>query len=247
MAEPTLTLGLQNLRNQVNRTFTKRKRASDGWIGDDAHRKRPSGHNPDDTPDSKPTWDGDADSKPEVRAWDMDADLREEGVTAQQYVDHLCRLPGLSSVIRFIIYNRKIYTAENDFFPETYTGDNPHTGHVHHEGARTQLADSNTTFNYRLEELVMPTAEEIAAAVWAHKPDSKQSAGGYLVTEGARSKELRENFLPAIQAALAEVPTASENAEAVVAALGGVALTDLADVIRATLGAERTAELKELL
>lgn len=247
MAAPTLTLGLQNLRNQVNRAFPNRDKASDGWIGDDAHKLRKSGHNPDDTPGSIPTWDGDADRLPEVRSWDMDKDLRQEGVTAQQYVDHLCRLPGLSSVIRFIIYNRKIYEASNDFFPEPYTGDNPHTGHVHHEGARTQLADSNTTFNYRLEELVMPTAEEIAAAVWNYKPDSKQSAGGYLVTEGSRSKELRENFLPAIQAALAEVPTASENAEAVVAAIGGVPIDDLAAVLRDILTAEQQAELKELL
>jgi hypothetical protein len=33
--------------------------------------------------------------------------------------------------IHYLIYNRKIYEAKNDFQPRTYTGPSPHTDHVH--------------------------------------------------------------------------------------------------------------------
>src|SRR5919202_6536127 len=103
-----LTLGLQSLRRQVDEAFPGRDRTSDGWIGDAAHQDSTSGHNPDDTAGSRPSWDGDPDRRPEVRAWDMDADLG-PGVNTQAVVDHIRRLPGLGTVLRYIIYNRRIY------------------------------------------------------------------------------------------------------------------------------------------
>jgi hypothetical protein len=151
-----LTDGLQNLRRQVDTVFPDRDRATDGTLGDTAHQARTSGHNRDDTPGSRPAWDGDADATPEVRAWDMDADLR-GGVTGQQLVDHIRDLPGLSSVLRYIIFNRKIYHSRDGFAPAAYTGSNAHTAHVHFEGAWTQVADNNTTFDYHLEDLVALT------------------------------------------------------------------------------------------
>jgi hypothetical protein len=108
-----LTKGLQNLRDQVNEAFPDRDHASDGTIGDTAHQAETSGHNRDDTPGSRPEWNGDPDSTPEVRAWDMDTDLRAAPATAQQVVDHIRKLPGVSSVLRYMIYNRKIYRALN--------------------------------------------------------------------------------------------------------------------------------------
>lgn len=242
-----LTLNLQNLRTQTNRRFPERDKASDGWIGDKAHQKRKSGHNPDDTAGSIPTWDGDADSLAEVRSWDCDKDLRDSTVSAQEFVDHIRALPDVGSVIRFIIYNRKIYEAHTGFAPTTYTGDNPHTEHVHFEGQRTQAADNNRTFDFQLEDLGMPTADEIAKAVWDYKLANGSTTGGALATESARSNELRTVFLPRMEATLALVPTAQRNAEAVVQAIGGIALGDLALVLRGVLGPERTAELKGLL
>lgn len=154
-----MTLGLQNMRRQTDEAFPNRDKTSDGGIGDEAHRLRKSGHNPDDTPGSKPTWDGDPDTLPEWRAWDMDADLRTAGVTTQQYVDHVRHLPGLASEVRFIIFDGKIYQAVNGFVAETYHGDDQHREHVHVEGTYTQAADNNTTFNFRLEEIPVPLTE----------------------------------------------------------------------------------------
>jgi hypothetical protein len=146
-----LTNGLQNLRNQVNETFPGRDRSSDGSIGDTAHQARTSGHNPDDTPGARPAWSDDPDSTPEVRAWDCDAGLGSD-VTAQALVDHIRRLPGVGRAIRYIIFNRKIYHAERGFEPETYGGDNPHTLHIHFEGAWSQAGDESG-FDYRLRDL----------------------------------------------------------------------------------------------
>lgn len=151
MASWTLTLGLQHLRAQVDAAFPARDRASDGTIGDQVHASGTSGHNPDRT-GSAEYKDGDA--LDEVRAWDMDSDLRADGVTTQQVVDHIRGLPGVSSVLRYMIWNHKIYQASTGWKPEAYTGPSPHTEHVHFSGARSQAADSNTSFDYRLEDLV---------------------------------------------------------------------------------------------
>jgi hypothetical protein len=163
MASWILTLGLQNLRRQVDAAFPDRDKTSDGTIGDTAHQAETSGHNRDDTPGSKPEWNGDPDSTPEVRAWDMDSDLRAAPATAQQVVDHIRHLPGISAVLRYMIYNRKIYKASNDWYPEAYTGASAHTEHIHFSGAYSQAADNNTTFNYRLEEIpVALTTSDLA-------------------------------------------------------------------------------------
>ena len=149
-----LTRGLTNLRNQVNTRWPNRDKASDGTISDAAHQAESStGHSPDDTAGSNPAWDGDSDSTPEVRAWDMDSDLRESGSTAQMVVDHIRKLPNVASVIRYIIYNHKMYHSRDNFAPTDYTGSSPHTEHIHFEGAWTDAADNNTTFNFRLEEV----------------------------------------------------------------------------------------------
>lgn len=161
-----LTAGLRNLERQLDAAFPDRVRP-DGWIGDEAHRKRTSGHNPDDTPGSKPAWDGDPDSVAEVRALDVAADLG-DGVTGQQLVDHLIRLPGLARVIRYLIHRGRIWHERNGFAPEPFDGD-PHSDHVHVEGAWSQAGDNDGSFDYQLEEIyVTPeTIAKIADAVIA--------------------------------------------------------------------------------
>jgi hypothetical protein len=151
--EWTLTKGLQNLINQVNARWPDRDKSTDGTVGDANHASGTSGHNPDDSPYDNAEWDGDADNRSEVRAWDMDADLREPGTTTQQLVDHIRHLPNVGSVLRYIIFDRKIYHSSVGFAPEAYTGPSPHTGHVHFSGARSQASDENTTFDFKLEEV----------------------------------------------------------------------------------------------
>lgn len=157
-----LTDGLDNLRDQVNATFPTRDHASDGTIGDAAHQAEVSGHNPDDAAGAVAEWNGDPDSTPEVRAWDMDTDLG-QGVSAQEFVDHVRALPGLAGVIRYMIYNRKMYHERDGFAPTPYTGASAHTEHVHFSGAWSQAADNNTTFDYHLGDLVPLTTADINA------------------------------------------------------------------------------------
>jgi hypothetical protein len=192
-----LTLGLQNLRRQVDAVFPGRDKKSDGWIGDQAHQLNTSGHNPDDTSGSKAAWNGDPDTVKEVRAWDMDSDLRTPGVDAQDVVDHLRKLPGLASVCRYMIYNHRDYHSRNGFAPTAYSGPSPHEEHIHFEGAWSQAGDNNTSFNFRLEEIPMPLTstdlnnlrtivreeiaaqrDDIAAQVWATVLDIDTTAQG---------------------------------------------------------------------
>lgn len=163
MASWILTLGLQNLRNQINAWAPDRDHTSDGTIGDQAHLSEAhSGHDPDDVANSHAEWNGDPDSTPEVRALDIDVDFR-NGATAQELVDHIVGLKP-SSVLRYVIYNRRIYEAGNGWKSRTYTGESAHTEHIHFSGAYSQASDNNTTYNYRLEDI--PVALTSADKTW---------------------------------------------------------------------------------
>lgn len=160
-----LTAGLRNLQRQLDAAFPDRRRP-DGWIGDEPHRARTSGHNPDDTAGSRPAWDGDPDRTPEVRALDAAADLG-PGVDPLDVVDHIRGLPGLSAVLRYVVFDHRIYHVRNGFGGVPYEGGNPHTEHIHFEGAWTQAADNNDTFDYRLERI--PVALTEADKKWIEK------------------------------------------------------------------------------
>lgn len=240
-----LTAGLSNLRAQANRVFPDRDKASDGTIGDAAHQAGTSGHNPDDSPSNagKAEWDDDSDSTPEVRAWDMDADLRTPGVTTQEVVDHIRRLPGVSSVLRYIIFNRKIYSASNGWAAEAYTGPSPHTEHVHFSGARSQAADNNASFNYRLEDLVALTAEDKAwikanvgpAKVWDELldlPDGRKvAAGTVLAWRDQVEVETRKQITAAIAAAAAADDNSINLTDQQVSELAGLVSAQLAKAV----------------
>ncbi len=178
------TKGLTNLRNQVNVRFPHRDKTSDGSIGNAAHEAETSGHNPDDTPGSRPAWDGDPDKDPEVRAWDMDSDLGEPGTDAQDVVDHILKLPNLASVIRYIIYNHYWWHERDGWTKQPYTGASKHEEHIHFEGAWSQAADNNTSFNYRLDELgdAMPLTGADAGTVLnadiVNSPPGSKNADG---------------------------------------------------------------------
>jgi hypothetical protein len=176
MATPwVLTKGMQNLWDQFYAAFPNADRASSGKVGDLAHQlESASGHNPDLTDNAE--WK-DGDVKNEVRAIDLDDDLRTPGVTMQKVVDHLRALPGVSSVLRYIIYDRTIYEASNGWRGRPYTGPSPHTEHAHFSGQRTQASDENTTFDYRFEELTdMPITDAEIAKIAAASRDALLAA-----------------------------------------------------------------------
>lgn len=145
-----LTKGLQNFLRQLNATFPDRPTKSDGTLGDTAHQSEKSGHNLDDVKNSMAEWNGDSDNVPEIRA--IDITTLEPIVSTQVVVDHIRRLPNVESVIRYIIYNRKIYHAPN-FQAMPYSGASPHTEHFHISGAWTNASDANASYNYRFGDI----------------------------------------------------------------------------------------------
>jgi hypothetical protein len=181
-----LTVGLQHLRNQVDYFFPGRDKTSDGTIGDKAHQAETSGHNPDDTAGSKAEWNQDPDSTPEVRAWDMDNNLQ-PGFDCQVFVNHIVGLKP-SSVLRYVIYNRKIYEASNGWKAAAYDGPSPHTEHVHFSGAYSQAADGNNTFDYRLEEI--PVALTAADKTWIQQQIATVTAADKPQADGTPTSKI---------------------------------------------------------
>lgn len=112
---------LATLLDQVNRQFVGRDTGSDGWIGDAAHRSRPSDHNPN--------------SRGVVCAQDFDEDLR---VGDERVGDWLWdRLHGSRDPrIGYVIYEGAMFSSypARGYGPwevRPYTGPNGHFHHLH--------------------------------------------------------------------------------------------------------------------
>lgn len=106
----TLAASLVNLRSEINARWPHRDKRSDGWIGDAAHQQRQSDHNPD--------------SHGIVHAIDVDRD----GIDPMVVVNACLRDDWPTT---YVIFNRTIWSATHEFKPRPYTGDNPHTDHIH--------------------------------------------------------------------------------------------------------------------
>jgi len=139
---PVLTAALTALRDGFNQRFPKRRKDSDGWIGDDSHQQETSGHNPDDTPGVSAEY-SDSDTKPEVRAIDVDVDLNDPEYSMQDVIDFILVTPNDLMRLKYIIFDRTIWSKNNGWRPAEYTGINPHTGHAHFSG--DPLYDENDT------------------------------------------------------------------------------------------------------
>lgn len=112
-----LAAGLVQLRGEVDARWPTRDKRSDGSIGDAAHRRSKSDHNPND--------------RGVVRAIDVDVD----GIRADWFAEHLRRL-GASGDRRllnggYVILNRRIASEIGGWGWRAYNGTNPHTSHVH--------------------------------------------------------------------------------------------------------------------
>lgn len=114
------------------------------YLGDKRHRGYPSDHNPDDTPGSK-SESQDADSKPEIRAGDYRLPLNAV-FTPQQLVEYLvkeCRA-GRITWIKYIIFDRKIWSASRNWVTQAYNGSNPHDKHFHISCKPETVHENNT-------------------------------------------------------------------------------------------------------
>lgn len=151
MATWILVPCLGQLRTELNRIAPGRDTSSDGTIGDTAHQSRSSDHN-DDEVGEVPIRD--ADGKHEVHAVDLDADLRESDLTMEKVVQHIvarCR-SGAEKRLRYVIYNRRIWEASNNWRQRSYNGDNPHDQHAHFS-ASYETRHEESTESWHLDEL----------------------------------------------------------------------------------------------
>lgn len=119
-----------SLADEFNRAFPARGRASDGTIGDPAHARTSSNHNPDET---GRTPREDSDLVNEVHARDIDKDLNRKGWSMSRAVGVIlgrCRA-GVEKRLFEIIWNGHIYTELYDWRERDYSGPNAHTEHAH--------------------------------------------------------------------------------------------------------------------
>jgi hypothetical protein len=113
MARIARSLG--TLRDQVNRSFPKRRTDDDGWIGDAAHAQRNSDHNPNE--------------HGVVTALDLTHDPA-HGFDSYAFADMLKALK--DPRIKYLISNRRISNPlKQNWTWRDYHGDDPHTGHIH--------------------------------------------------------------------------------------------------------------------
>jgi hypothetical protein len=121
--------------------------ASDGSIGDQAHKDRSSNHNRDDSSGSR-TPQTDTDGSPDIRAIDVDdsgpwINGASMGAATELIVSR-CR-SGVENRLVEVIYNRRAAYASNNWKWIDYNGSNAHTEHAHF-GAK---ADSGKLENDR--------------------------------------------------------------------------------------------------
>ena len=117
--KPLLCKAGQQLREQIDDSFSDRERKSDGWIGDAAHSNRKSDHNPDK-------------ANGYVRAIDVDKDLDSRPSTGAYLADQirLCAKAG-DKRISYVIFAGKIASSKRAWRWRTYDGVNQHNHHIH--------------------------------------------------------------------------------------------------------------------
>ena len=176
MATWTLVPCLAALRGEFNDIAPRRDTASDGSIADAAHV---AGGNSDHIPDeeSDALRDHDADSKNEVHAIDVDSSGPwPQGFSMELAVQHILRRcrAGQERRLKYIIYNRRIWSASSGWVQRAYNGANPHDKHAHFS-ASYETAHEASTASWHLEDLVTLTDAEIEAIatavekkVWNH-------------------------------------------------------------------------------
>lgn len=142
---------LAALRAELNELAPARDHASDGSIGDAAHSSS-SDHTPDEVSDA--LRGRDADSRNEVHAVDLDSDLRTPGLSMEMVVQHLlgrCRT-GAEKRLRYVIFNRRIWSASDSWRERTYTGPSPHDHHAHFSASYESAREADTS-PWHLEDI----------------------------------------------------------------------------------------------
>jgi len=118
MPKPKLSKAAEQLRKEVNLKYPKRDKRSDGWLGDTAHSKRKSDHNPD-----AQGW---------VRAIDIDADLNKSNKASWELAEAIkAKAVNGDKRISYIIHQGRIASSRFNWKWRVYLGSNPHVSHLH--------------------------------------------------------------------------------------------------------------------
>lgn len=115
-----LAPALVALRDEVNKAFPKRDKASDGWIGDPRHAALKSDHNPCRYCTGR--------SRDIVRA--IDIDIRPDGRPDADLAAVILRATIGDPRVWYVIHRGKIYSRTNGWQPMVYRGA-AHDEHVH--------------------------------------------------------------------------------------------------------------------
>lgn len=214
----TLVPCLVKLRSGFNELAPDRDKDSDGWIGDPRHQANP-------TSDHNPALDG------QVHAIDVDEDLRVPGLSMERVVQFLlarCR-SGAENRLKYIIYERRIWSASTGWRQEHYSGANAHDKHAHFSASYTPAREASTA-SWNLEDIpVALTADdkkwisaEIAKQVkgciddiWAF--NIGKAAGGAKADDLTARGALRDTTLRADGVANETLPLVADNVGALVA------------------------------
>lgn len=119
-----LAKSLEKIRSQVDAAHPNRSKASDGTLGDSAHARRSSDHNP---------WVKDKNGIGVVTAIDITNDPA-HGFDVAALVKSI--VASKDPRVKYIIHNRQIWRSYDKpgiprWTPARYTGSNPHTSHAH--------------------------------------------------------------------------------------------------------------------
>jgi hypothetical protein len=189
MADWILIPCLRALFMEFDRIAPSRDHTSDGSVGDRAHQNEVSDHNPDET-GKVPIHD--ADHINEVHAIDVDNNLNESDLTMEKVVQFLlarCR-SGAEKRLRYIIYNRRIWSASSGWVQKTYTGASPHTEHAHFSASYDSNLEASTA-SWHLEDI--PVALTAADKSWILATVQQNAVDGKELT--AALAAFKDDFL----------------------------------------------------
>lgn len=171
MNEPFLVPCLVTLRTEFNRVSPTRDKGADGWIGDAAHKRESSDHNPDET-GSTPFED--ADDTDEVHALDIDCtgpwpdgrggqaggwfDDKIASIVAAEKRDY--ESPTIKGRLQNVIWRGWIASRSNGWKWVPYFGASQHFDHAHFS-ARYLTETENDTRPWGVASTVINKGEDV--------------------------------------------------------------------------------------